>query len=103
MQPPIQKREYWRQHIIEWRSSGLTQRAYCKQKNLKYNQLSYWNNALKKQSKPKEKALSSGFATVHIRRPEVEELTLSFTSGIRFSGIKGCDLSVVKEIVRMLK
>ncbi len=103
MQTPDQRREYWNQHVLEWRKSGLTQRAYCQPLNLKRHQLSYWNNVLKKPSKAKEKVISSGFATVNIRRPEIEELTLSFPSGIRLIGIKDCHLSVVKEMVGMLK
>ncbi len=103
MQIPSQKREYWRQHILKWQASGLSQQAYCKPLNLKHYQLSYWHNALKKQSKPKKKSISSGFATVNIRQPKTEELMLSFPSGIRLSGIEDDNLRIVKEIVEILK
>ena len=36
------KRSFWRQHIEDWRSSGLTQIAYCRQHELKPHQFVYW-------------------------------------------------------------
>ncbi len=37
-----QKRTCWKQHIESWRSSGLTQTAYCQQHGLKPHQFAYW-------------------------------------------------------------
>ncbi len=37
-----QKRSYWKQHIEIWRSSGMTQTAYCIQHELKVHQFVYW-------------------------------------------------------------
>ena len=37
-----QKRGFWRQHIEVWRSSGLTQIAYCRQHELRPHQFTYW-------------------------------------------------------------
>jgi len=36
------KRAYWKQHLENWRSSGLTQLAYCRQHDLKVHQFTYW-------------------------------------------------------------
>jgi hypothetical protein len=36
------KRSFWRQHIEDWRSSGLTQIAYCRQHELRSHQFTYW-------------------------------------------------------------
>ena len=36
------KRAYWKRHIESWRSSGLTQTAYCHQHELKAHQFTYW-------------------------------------------------------------
>jgi len=36
------KLEHWQQHIIDWDKSGLTQAAYCAQKNIKQNTFYYW-------------------------------------------------------------
>ncbi|MCP4607538.1 MAG: hypothetical protein GY845_02320 [Planctomycetes bacterium] len=37
-----QKRAYWKQHIESWRSSGMTQSAYCRHHELKSHQFVYW-------------------------------------------------------------
>ena len=36
------KRALWKQHIESWRSSGMTQTAYCNENQLKDHQFSYW-------------------------------------------------------------
>jgi len=37
-----QKRTFWKQHIERWRSSGQTQRDYCRQHELRPHQFTYW-------------------------------------------------------------
>jgi hypothetical protein len=37
-----QSRTYWKQHIENWRSSGLTQADYCRRHELKDYQFTYW-------------------------------------------------------------
>jgi len=37
-----QKRACWKQHIESWRSSGMTQTAYCRQHELQNHQFAYW-------------------------------------------------------------
>ncbi len=40
-------REYWSRHVEEWRSGGLTQRAYCERHGLVYGTMNYWTRKLK--------------------------------------------------------
>ena len=40
------KVQYWQQHIIDWKKSGLTQATYCAQKDIKANTLHYWRKKL---------------------------------------------------------
>ena len=37
-----QKRSYWKQHVESWQKTGITQVEYCRQHNLKHDQLVYW-------------------------------------------------------------
>ena len=37
-----QRRSHWKQHIEQWRSSEMTQKAYCQQHDIGYHQFSYW-------------------------------------------------------------
>jgi hypothetical protein len=36
------KASIWQQHLIQWQSSGLTQKAYCQEHNLSHRQFLYW-------------------------------------------------------------
>ncbi len=40
------KAAYWEQHHFDWRQSGLTQKAYCVQNELKLGTFSYWRKRL---------------------------------------------------------
>ena len=41
-----QSRTYWKQHIENWRSSGLTPAEYCRQHGLKDYRFTYWKKRL---------------------------------------------------------
>ncbi len=36
------KASIWQQHLIQWQSSGWTQKAYCRENNLSHRQFLYW-------------------------------------------------------------
>jgi hypothetical protein len=57
-----QSRTYWKQHIENWRSSGLTQADYCRQHELKDYKFTYW----KKRCIPADSAIT--FVPLKIRR-----------------------------------
>jgi len=56
-----QSRDYWKQHIENSRSSGLTQAEYCRQHELKDYRFTYW----KKRLIPADSAIT--FVPVKIR------------------------------------
>ena len=37
-----QKRSFWKQHLERWRSSNVTQKAFCLENGLKAHQFTYW-------------------------------------------------------------
>ena len=43
------KASIWQQH---WQSSGLTQKAYCREHNLSHRQFLYWRARAAKNEKP---------------------------------------------------
>jgi len=47
-----EKRRYWKQHIEDWRTSGLTRADYCRQHNLSYGRFIYWNRKFRKEPSP---------------------------------------------------
>jgi len=47
-----EKQRVWTSHINAWKSSGLTQTEYCRQKDLIRHQFTYWKCKLVKKSTP---------------------------------------------------
>ena len=42
------KQKYWQRHIEKWSQSGLSQAAYCRERNLKIKSFIYFKSRLKK-------------------------------------------------------
>ncbi|WP_419585961.1 IS66 family insertion sequence element accessory protein TnpA, partial [Thiolapillus sp.] len=38
---------FWQPHISAWPQSGLTQKAYCEQQELRYSTFGYWVRKLR--------------------------------------------------------
>lgn len=45
------KQGFWREHSAAWKSSGLTQQAYCEQEGISYRSFVYQHNRLTAKSK----------------------------------------------------
>ena len=46
------KQIYWKQHIENWKSSGLSQIQYCRDHNLKVPTFQYWKSKLDRLTLP---------------------------------------------------
>ena len=44
----LEKARIWSGHIEAWKSSGLSQVEYCREKNLSRHRFTYWNSKLRK-------------------------------------------------------
>ena len=98
---PIRDTHYWQHQVSQWKKSGLTQRAYCKQHGFEPYQLSYYQ---RKFSGTLKKVKSSGFVSVSMPpKPSAQNnLSLHFPSGLHLSGIDSNNLDVIKQIVGFL-
>ncbi len=45
---------FWKSHIDQWATSGLTQTEYCRQNEISRNRFTYWKIKFKKQNQPVE-------------------------------------------------
>ena len=50
----IESEEFWEQHSIAWKASGLSQKEYCKQASINFARFIYKHNLMLKKSKPAE-------------------------------------------------
>jgi hypothetical protein len=39
---PINREQFWSEHVNSWRESGVSKRHYCQQHDLVYHQMIYW-------------------------------------------------------------
>lgn len=46
------KQRYWQRYIEQWSQSGLSQAAYCRERNLKIKSFTYFKSRLKKKNLP---------------------------------------------------
>ena len=76
--PRAAKREFWEQHIEDWKSSGLSQIQYCRDQNLKLPTFQYWKSKLDRLS------LSRPLIPVTVKST-ITSTTSSFPSGVSLS------------------
>ena len=68
----MSKIDYWAKHIVDWQASGLSQKDYCTERDIKVHNLQYWRQRLSTGSSPSKK-----FVPVAIRNPVLIRLILN--------------------------
>ena len=98
-----QSRQFWRDHLAQWRDANVSQQAYCREHQLCPHKFSYYKRTL-----PTDLVSTtpthSGFVSVQVL-PEFtpsNSLSLHFTSGLRLSGIGADNLGLVKQLAVLL-
>ncbi len=64
------KLAYWSEHIKKWQASGLAQRAYCQQEDIKWPTFDYWRRqilATVVTSQPAKKNATADLTLVPVR------------------------------------
>ncbi|WP_419595130.1 IS66 family insertion sequence element accessory protein TnpA [Thiolapillus sp.] len=73
---------FWQSHIAAWQQSGLTQKAYCEQQELRYSTFGYWVRKLRRAAEPATKKKGAGFVPVIPATVQPTGLTLSLPNGL---------------------
>ena len=60
----LSRETFWQQHIMQWRSSGLSKMAYCEQFSLVYHQMVYWSKKL--EDEPEQQSETGRFVPVRV-------------------------------------
>ena len=95
--------QQWRQHIEEWRNSGLSQQAFCRDRSLSFNQFHYWRKKLAHTPVNKTRPRSSALVPVTYPSPSPNnDLTVHLPNGISLRGIASHNLSVVERLLESL-
>ena len=98
----IQARAFWPIHIDQWRASGQSQAAYCRQHDLCPQKFSYWKR--KSSVKP---AGSPGFARIRVDADLSSApsggLSLRFNDGMRLEGITQNTMPCIQPLLELLR
>ena len=91
---------FWQPHIAAWQQSGLTQKAYCEQQELRYSTFGYWIRKLRRATEPTARERPSGF--VPVIPATVQPTDLSLPNGLEIRGIEANNLCLVRDLLGML-
>jgi hypothetical protein len=73
----------WKEHSEAWKSSGLTQQAYCEQEGLSYRSFIYQHNRLTNQSKKTPLNFIEAKPESAVMSCQISGLQLMLPNGIR--------------------
>ena len=108
---PHQKDALMKSHISRWKSSGLTQIAYCNQHDIKPHIFSYYKGKLSRGGRDSER-LSSGLVPVELlpgNAPLTKQDTgsdlikISHSNGFSIEVKTGYELSSLKPLLDLLR
>jgi hypothetical protein len=85
------KAAFWQKHFTDWQQSGLSQKAYCAQHDLKIATFGYWRRRL-------ATPVSRKLIPVTIHRPEETIVTLT-AGGIRME----VPLSALEPVLSLMR
>ena len=77
----VSRSEFWKDHLAGWRSSGLTQRAYCHRHALSLASFGYWRRVL---SRRRLAPSSLALVPIVVSEPEpvIETIEVGLPNGL---------------------
>ena len=96
----LSREAFWQRHVTQWRNSGHSRVAYCRQYSLSYHQMVYWS---KKIEAAPESQSGSGFVAVAVSTQVRDSgLTLRLPNGMRIEGINDRSIQYVGKLIDQL-
>lgn len=93
--------QFWYEHVVSWRQSGLTQSAYCRREGLILHQWHYWRKKLDgayQLSTP-----SDDFVPVQvIDASSTSGLSVTLPNGVVIEGISQDNVEVISGLIAQL-
>ena len=99
-----ERREYWRQQVAAFESSGLTREEYCQRNGHKVHQLDYWRKRFK-QSETIDQGQAGKWIPLHV----TDDPTVDRSSGVclrvgrmTIEIMAGFDREILSDVLRIL-
>ena len=97
----VERERKWRERLVAWGESGLSQAAYCRQHGLTQHGFSWWKREIARRGV----ARAHAFVPVHVAPPPLNpydfEVSLRGGRVLRFEG--RVDPAALKAVVRVLE
>lgn len=103
--PAKRNKQFWSDHVSQWKASSLTQAHYCRDHELDQNSFSYHKNKQKikvpEEGVEKITPIQKGFIRVPIplMQPNSNGLILHLSGGHQLTGISQENLALVAELL----
>lgn len=105
-----QLKQQWQQRLQSWRESGLSQKQWCEQNNVRQPQFWYWKKKLEEASVTQERNQTvSSFVPVAltpastIQEAKPTSLSISLPNGLSVSGIDHSNLTLARQLIGLLQ
>jgi hypothetical protein len=92
------KREYWQGHLRQQKTSGLSQRAYCRKEGLSISQFCYWHRKAQTVDSPQV----SSFVEVPVKLTAVSQGSVEIVVDGRYTVRVGAEVSE-RQLVRVVR
>lgn len=101
---PRRTKDQWQRILDDYLSSGLTVKAYCEQKNIKYSSFTKWKQLLKPRSSVSQVSSLIKINPPEINTPQVTHQTLTYTrpEGEALTWDAGVDPNYIAHILRVI-
>jgi hypothetical protein len=94
------KSAFWRQHLVAWSDSGLSQAAYCRQHDVSLPCFGYWRGKLGAVPSPSAKALLP-IVVSQVSTP-MDRMAVELANGLRVHLSVGSDAAQWVPMIRAL-
>lgn len=95
-------RQRWFDHIEAWQQSGLTQKAFCKQQQLRLGSFLRWRGICKRE-RESQRSTTMTFLPVNITVPEAASLALLLGDELRIEIPVGFDPATLTQVIQTLR
>ena len=93
----------WRPLIETWRRSGQTQKAFCRERGLRYDQFTYWRRKFAQGDADQEQRTSSALVPVTCTPAATAPgLSLVLPNGMELRGLTLDNVPVVQQLLARL-
>lgn len=91
---------HWRPLIETWHRSGQRQKAFCRERDLNYDQFVYWRRKLSQRDSDQNQRTSSALVPVTFAsKPAASGLSLVLPNGMELRGLALDNVAVVQQLL----